>query len=286
MWAELGRPQPFTLLDTGPDRDPGLSILEGLRRHGATDLLAAIRYEPVESNPNRLADLRERFERAGLAESWRYPALPRTARARHRRPPCQRVPRRPAGPPRRRPRRQAARALRRLARSVRPGSGRAVDSELAAAWRTTPRPGQLAEGQVAEICLELEPWLDEVGRRLARGFVSLSTTATPPRRVRPAPPRRHVARLPRHRVQEDPFTDPGLTDLTATSTSPRSGPRGAARPPLRGFDHAVGVSDRRRPGVGATGPAGVARDHGRGLSARPLRIVRMLDPRHMGASAS
>jgi SAM-dependent MidA family methyltransferase len=62
MWTRLGRPRPFSLIEYGAGSGTlGLSVLDGLRRHGAEDLLEAIVYEPVESNPHRLADLRRRF---------------------------------------------------------------------------------------------------------------------------------------------------------------------------------------------------------------------------------
>ena len=59
-------------------------------------------------------------------------------------------------------------------------------------------PDQLAEGQVGEICLGLAPWLDDVARRLARGYVLAIDYGYEARRaVRPSPPRRHAARLSR-----------------------------------------------------------------------------------------
>jgi SAM-dependent MidA family methyltransferase len=69
MWEELGRPRPFELIEYGAGSGTlALSILEGMRRHGATELLGAVQYEPVESNPNRVADLRRRFTEAGIAD--------------------------------------------------------------------------------------------------------------------------------------------------------------------------------------------------------------------------
>ena len=80
LWAELSRPRPFQLVEYGAGSGTlALSILDGLRRHGATELVDAVRYEPVESNPHRVADLRLRFETAGARRS-RWPAVSNRSR--------------------------------------------------------------------------------------------------------------------------------------------------------------------------------------------------------------
>ncbi len=62
VWSELGEPRPFDVVEFGAGSGTlALSILEGLRRHGRDDLLDAVRYTPVETNPHRLADLRRRI---------------------------------------------------------------------------------------------------------------------------------------------------------------------------------------------------------------------------------
>ena len=74
----------------------------------------------------------------------------------------------------------------------------------------------LAEGQVAEICLELEPWLDEGAARLDRGFGLILDYGYEAAELYGP---RHLAGTllgyRGHRVVEDPLTDPGSIDLTA-----------------------------------------------------------------------
>jgi SAM-dependent MidA family methyltransferase len=287
MWAEMGRPQPFTLLEYGAGSGTlGLSILEGLRRHGSTDLLAAIRYEPVESNPNRLGDLHERFEKAGLAEILALPGSPSNGPV-----PVIGV-------------LLANEFLDALpVHRVVVRDGRLL--ELFVTWRdrfvqeaaepSTPElarrladdgldPSGLAEGQVAEICLDLEPWLDEVGRRLVRGFVLAIDYGYPAADV--YGPRRLAGTLlgyRGHRVQEDPFTDPGLTDLTAhvdfTAVgvlAERRGLRSVALTTQSEFLIAAGLESELQ--ALQASPETTAEDYLRARSG----IVRMLDPRHMG----
>jgi SAM-dependent MidA family methyltransferase len=287
MWAELGQPRPFTLLEYGAGSGTlGLSILEGLGRHCSTDLLAAIRYEPVESNPNRLADLRERFERAGLAEILALAGSP------------------PNGPVPVTGVLLANEFLDALpVHRVVVRGGRLL--ELYVGWRdrfveeaaepSTPNlagrladdgidPGQLAEGQVAEICLDLEPWLDEVSRRLARGFVLAIDYGYPASEL--YGPRRLAGTLlgyRGHRVQEDPFADPGLTDLTAhvdftavQILAERRGFRIVRLTTQTEFLVGAGLESELR--ALQDSPETTAEDYLRARSG----IVRMLDPRHMG----
>ena len=51
MWGDLGEPNPFGLVEYGAGSGTlAIAILEGLRRHGSSRLLEAIRYEPIEAN--------------------------------------------------------------------------------------------------------------------------------------------------------------------------------------------------------------------------------------------
>ena len=182
MWAELGRPPVFHLVEFGAGSGTlGLSILDGLRRRGSIGLLSAIRYEPVESNPNRLADLRDRFEMAGHLERLEPAGCPAIGSV----PvdgvilanefldalPVHRVVVNDG-------------KLRELFVTWNSGGGAGGGpvgggfTELAAPPSSADLAARLAddgvepaEGQVAEICLELDPWLGQVAARLARGFV-------------------------------------------------------------------------------------------------------------------
>jgi SAM-dependent MidA family methyltransferase len=287
MWAELGRPYPFSLIEYGAGSGTlAVSILEGMRRHGADDLLAATRYQPVESNPHRLIDLRSRFEETGLGD--RLPA---------------------AGAP---------------SGDSSPVTGVLIANEfldampvhefvirdgelqeLLVEWRdrfvesaarpsTTALarrliddgidPSGLAEGQVGEICLGFEPWLDEVAARLARGYVLAIDYGYEAGELYGP---RHLAGTllgyRGHRVVDDPFTDPGLVDLTAhvdftalQVLGERRGLRSAALTTQSEFLVASGIESELR--ALQESRATTAEDYLRARSG----IVRMLDPRHMG----
>jgi len=287
MWTELGEPCPFDLIEYGAGSGTlGLSILEGLRRHGSTDLLAAIRYEPVESNPNRLADLEDRFEKAGLAGLLA-----------------------PAGSPSDGPVPVAGVILAnefldalQVHRFVVRG-GKLL--ELFVGWRegfvqvaaepSTPElagrlageaivPDRLAEGQVGEICLGLAPWLDDVDRRLARGFVVAIDYGYEAAEL--YGPRRLAGTLlgyRAHRVQEDPLAEVGRADLTAhvdftalRLLGERRGLRSVALTTQSEFLVDAGLESELQ-ALQASTTTTVA-DYMRARSG----IVRMLDPRHMG----
>jgi SAM-dependent MidA family methyltransferase len=287
MWTELGEPCPFDLIEYGAGSGTlGLSILEGLRRHGSTDLLAAIRYEPVESNPNRLADLEDRFEKAGLAGLLA-----------------------PAGSPSDGPVPVAGVILANEFLDALPVHRFVVRGgkllELFVGWRegfvqvaaepSTPElagrlageaivPDRLAEGQVGEICLGLAPWLDDVDRRLARGFVVAIDYGYEAAEL--YGPRRLAGTLlgyRAHRVQEDPLAEVGRADLTAhvdftalRLLGERRGLRSVALTTQSEFLVDAGLESELQ-ALQASTTTTVA-DYMRARSG----IVRMLDPRHMG----
>ncbi len=71
IWQRLDRPDPFVLRDAGAGTGAlGLAVLAGLS-DASSGLRDAIRYEPVESGPEREAFVRERFEGAGMADRLR-----------------------------------------------------------------------------------------------------------------------------------------------------------------------------------------------------------------------
>jgi len=287
MWADLGEPNPFGLVEYGAGSGTlAIAILEGLRRHGSSRLLEAIRYEPIEANQYRLADLRRRFEESGLADRLAPPGSPSDgplpvtgvllANEFLDALPVHRV-------------------------VIRGGELR----ELFVAWRerfveivaapSTPElarrladdgldPGRMAEGQVAEMSLGLEPWLDDVAARLARGYVVAIDYGYPAAEL--YGPRRLAGTLlgyRGHRVEEDPFTDPGLIDLTAhvdftalQFLGERRGLRSVAFATQSEFLVASGLELELR--ALQESPETTAEDYLRARSG----IVRMLDPRYMG----
>jgi len=296
IWAELSRPRPLHLVEYGAGSGTlALSILDGFRRHGSTELLDAVLYEAVESNPHRLADLRLRFETAGLAErlapagSPTIGSVPVTgvilANEFLDAMPVHRVV-------------VLGGKLRELFVSWNPGSGDAGApgrgggfAEMAAepstpdlAARLEDDAVELAEGQVAEISLGLAPWLDEVSARLARGFVLAIDYSYEAAEL--YGPRRLAGSLlgyRGHRVEIDPFAAPGLTDLTAhvdfTAVQHLAAARGFRTISLTTqseFLVAAGLEVELRALQAA--PDLALSDYTRARSG----IVRMLDPRHMG----
>ena len=287
MWNELGRPRPFDLVEYGAGSGTlALSILDGLSRRISTDLLEAIRYRPIELNPNRLSDLRDGFERAGhlerLAPTGSQPkgVVPVTgvvianefldAMPVHR-------------------------------FAVRGGSL----LELYVTWLdgfvqvaaepSTPELaarlaedgveiGQLAEGQVGEISLGLAPWLRGVAAGLDRGFVLVVDYGYDASEL--YGPRRLAGTLlgyRGHRVEEDPFASPGEVDLTAhvdftavERLAASQGFRTVSSTAQSEFLVSAGLEEELR--ALQASPDLTMADYTRARSG----IVRMLDPRHMG----
>ena len=287
MWVELGRPRPFALIEYGAGSGTlGLSILDGLRRHDAADLLATIRYEPVESNPNRLIDLEDRFGKAGLAGLLAASGTPS-----NRAVPVSGVI-------------LANEFLDALPvhRFVVRG-GELI--ELFVTWQegfvevegepSSPAlaerlaedglgVGQLAEGQVGEISLGLGEWLEEAAARLDRGYILAIDYGYDAAEL--YGPRRLAGTLlgyRGHRVEENPFAAPGLVDLTAhvdfTAVAQLAAGRGFRTVSLTTqseFLVAAGLEAELR--VLQASPDLTLADYTRARSG----IVRMLDPRHMG----
>jgi SAM-dependent MidA family methyltransferase len=313
MWIELGRPRPFEIIEYGAGAGTlALSILEGLRRGGAAepgaaepgaaepgaaDLLQAIRYQPVEINPHRLDDLGRKFERAGLSGLLAGSGSPANDSAGS------------PGDDGHAPVTGVILAnefldalpVHRLV--VRGGE----PTELFVAWHedrrfvevagepSTPElgarlaedgivPGQLAEGQVIEVCLGLAPWLADVRRRLERGFVIVIDYGYEAAEL--YGPRHFAGTLlgyRGHRVVDDPFSRVGLTDLTAhvdftalAVLGERHGLRSVALTTQSEFLISAGLESELQ--ALQASPATTAEDYLRARSG----IVRMLDPRHMG----
>jgi SAM-dependent MidA family methyltransferase len=298
LWTELGRPDPFRIIEYGAGSGTlALSILEGFRRHEAGDLLAAVRYVPVETNPYRAGELEMRFEEAGLAALLDSPALTATTgwtASAERVPvsgvlianefldalPVHRVLLRDG-------------VLHELFVSWRDGSGGAREGfvevvgepstpELAA--RLADDGIDLAEGQVAEICLELDPWLDEAASLLGRGFALIVDYGYEAAELYGP---RHLAGTllgyRGHRVVEEPLTDPGSIDLTAhvdftavTRLAERRGFRTVAMSTQSEFLVAEGLEQEWQAVQGRADQT--LAEYARARSA----VLRLLDPRHLG----
>jgi len=212
MWRRLDRPALFTLREYGAGAGTlALDVLEALRASGAP-LAGAIRYEPVEINPTRHAELTRGFETAGLRHHLVRPepgeqivgcvlanefvdALP-----------VHRV-------------------------EVRDGELR----EIYVTWRdgwfadepgplSTPEIAErlrregvtLVEGQRAEVSLGVRGWIDEVAAALRRGYVLMLDYGYPTAELYGR--ERAAGTLKayyRHGVHQDPYRAVGEQDLTA-----------------------------------------------------------------------
>ena len=304
IWWELGGPKPFHVIEYGAGSGTlALSVLDGFRRHGSTELLDTARYEPVESNPNRLSDLRERFEKDGLARclvavgSPGIESVPVTgvilANEFLDAMPVHRVVVQDGH-------------LRELlvtwtgsaavdapgdstGSALVPAPGRFAEvaadlstPELAA--RLEEEAVELAEGQVAEIALGRAPWLDEVSARLARGVVLAIDYGYDAAELYGP---RHLAGTllgyRGHRVETDPFANPGQIDLTAhvdftavRSLAEARGFRTVSMTTQSEFLVAAGLEAELQ--ALQASPDLTLADYIRARSG----IVRMLDPRHMG----
>jgi SAM-dependent MidA family methyltransferase len=363
LWVELGRPRPFGLVEYGAGSGTlALSILDGFRRHGADELLAAVRYEPVESNPHRIADLRRRFDEAGLTEllaGTRPDGVAGTDGAKGAnatagsiagaRPhagadsaavaglpsgvesepvfgvllanefldalPVHRVVVRDgklaeifvarrdgsrgdgsrgevpatapmvAGTP-------AASSSGAASSSVAASSSGAAEFVEVTADPSTPELARrladdgvtLAEGQVAEICLGLVPWLRDAAARIDRGFVIAIDYGFAAHEL--YGPRRLAGTLlgySSHRVVENPLVDPGLVDITAhvdfsavARLAADSGFEAVSLETQSDFLVAAGLELELR--ALQSSPDLSLADYTRARSG----IVRLLDPRHMG----
>ena len=299
MWEELGRPRPFNLFEDGSGSGTlGLSILQGFHRHGRTDILEAVRYTPSESNEYRQTDLLRRFEEAGLTQHLLTPgtrggtgvvlaneyldALPV-----HRvvvqggelrelyvtwidEPAESGSPSESGGP------------------NVPPGRGLvevvAEPSTPDLATRLAEDGVVLAEGQVAEICPGLKPWLKGSAIQLARGYVLVIDYGYEAAELYGP---RHLAGTllgyRDHTVETDPFAAPGQTDLTAhvdfTAVSRLAaglGFRTVSLTTQSEFLVAAGLEEELR--ALQASPDLTLTDYARARSG----IVRMLDPRRMG----
>jgi SAM-dependent MidA family methyltransferase len=291
-WDELDRPPDFRLVEYGAGSGTlALTTLEGFRRHGRADLLETVRYAPVESNPHRLDDLVRRFETAGLAGLLDVPGPDLTAGGTASfgpvpvsgvllanefldALPVHRVLVRDG-------------SLQELFVVEREGglglvAGEPSTPELAA--RLADDAVSLGEGQVAEICLTLGPWLAEAAARLARGHVLILDYGFEAAELYGP---RHLAGTllgyRGHRVVDDPLADPGSVDLTAhvdftavARLAERHGLRTVASEPQPAFLMAAGLEAeweavRTDPDLDAAGY----------MAARSA-VVRLLDPHHLG----
>ncbi|MDO8484815.1 MAG: SAM-dependent methyltransferase [Candidatus Limnocylindrales bacterium] len=214
VWEHLGRPDPFVLREYGAGTGTlALAILERLELDGS-GLARVIRYDPIEVEPRRLQTLAERLGALGRSDFMFDPgssgqtivgailgnevldALPT-----HR---------------------VVVRDGRLLEILVGSRDGRFTDVEAAPttpalAARLADEGIALADGQRAEICLDLEPWIAHAATGMERGLLLLIDYGYPapelydPVRRRDGTLRAYL----RQRVHDDPYRHIGRQDLTA-----------------------------------------------------------------------
>jgi SAM-dependent MidA family methyltransferase len=213
-WHRLDRPDPFTLREYGAGTGTlALAILERLEVEGSA-LREAFRYEAVEIEPRRVMEVAERLERVGHArvlapEGERLAPIVGAIVANEVLDalPTHRV---------------VARGERLLEVLVGSSDGTFQDVESAP---TTPELGarlaaegiSLADGQRAEICLAVEPWLAGAAAGLRRGLMVLIDYGHPAAALYDPVRRPNGTLLAylRQRAHDDPYRHVGRQDLTA-----------------------------------------------------------------------
>jgi SAM-dependent MidA family methyltransferase len=210
-WRRLDRPNRFVLREYGAGSGTlAASILAGLHTDGS-GLVDALVYEPIELNAHRRAQIEARlgplpetstgaaaspFAGAVLANEF-LDALPVHRVEQH-----------------------DGRLWERFVDwDAAPGNlleRRSEPSTAALAARLARDGVELAEGQVAEICLELEPWLDEVAADLERGLVLVIDYGhRAPALYDPVRIGGTLRAYAGQRAHADPFIAVGRQDLTA-----------------------------------------------------------------------
>jgi SAM-dependent MidA family methyltransferase len=213
-WQRLDRPDPFTLREYGAGTGTlALAILERLEVEGS-GLREALRYDPIEIEPRRLEAVAERLERAGHArvlvpEGERLAPIVGAVVANEVLDalPTHRV---------------VARGgrLREVLVGSSDGKFRDVESAPttpALAVRLAAEGVSLADGQRAEICLVLEPWIAGVAAGLRRGLMVLIDYGHPAAALYDPVRRPNGTLLAylRQRAHDDPYRHVGRQDLTA-----------------------------------------------------------------------
>jgi SAM-dependent MidA family methyltransferase len=209
VWRTAGSPDAFAIVDYGAGSGVlGQAILEALRDEAET-LASAARYVPIEINEHRLAELRRRFDEAGLGHTPAIDDAPTAGVA------------------------IANEYLDALpVHLVEQHDGRltelyvsVIGGELALSRDDPSTPGlaarldgggiTLRDGQRAEICLAIDDWADDVSTRIELGAVLvIDYGSTAPEVYGPSRPAGTLMAYAGHRAYDDPLVGIGRQDLT------------------------------------------------------------------------
>ena len=214
VWRRLGSPDRFVLREHGAGSGAlGEAILDRLRREGSS-LAERIRYQPVETSPERLAAVGARLTSAGLADHLETnTAAPIVgvvlANELLDALPVHRVEGWLDG------------SLREVFVGL-DDEGKLVDvvdepSSPAVAERLAAEEVALAPGQRAEVCIALDGWVAAAGAAFERGLLLLIDYGYPAAKLYDAGqrPGGTLRAYVRHRVHADPYRHLGRQDLTA-----------------------------------------------------------------------
>jgi SAM-dependent MidA family methyltransferase len=287
VWERLDRPARFVVREHGAGNGAlAVGILDGLRR-SSSELLDALRYQAIDIASSGREAFHARVDEAGLAASIEPPdgrAAPGAVLANELLDalPVHLVEGTPEGLRERyviladAPADQAQP----FATELGPPSTPRLADRLAA------EAVDLEPGQPAEICLELDAWLDRATEPLERGLVLLIDYGAPAGELYAAERGSTLRAYHRHRVHADPLVAIGRQDLTAhvDLTAVERAAAAANLTPLgrtrqQAFLAALGIGDLL---VGLQSSLGTTLEAY--LEARSA-VVRMLDPRATGAFA-
>jgi SAM-dependent MidA family methyltransferase len=213
-WDRLGRPDPFVLREYGAGTGTlAIAILDGLAAE-RPDLVAHLRYDPIEVEPRRLEAIATRLVEAGhggILVETKTSGAPAVGFVLANEVldalPVHRVVVREG-------------VLREVLVGSRDGAFVDVEADAttpALASRLAEQSVELGEGQRAEVSLALGPWVHAASAGLERGVLLLidygypATELYDPLRRRDGTLRAYL----RHRVHDDPYVHVGRQDLTA-----------------------------------------------------------------------
>jgi len=214
VWERLGRPDPFVLREFGSGSGTlALTVLAGLERD-RSPLAGRLAYDPIEVEPRRIATIETRLAAAGHAgallggeKRGRPVAGMILANEVLDALPTHRVTARDG-------------AIRELFVGSRDGAFTDVEADPSTpelAQRFADEGISLVNGQRAEVCLALQPWIEAAAGGLDRGMLLLIDYGYPaadlydPIRRRDGTLRAYL----RQRVHADPYRHVGRQDLTA-----------------------------------------------------------------------